>query len=452
MNTPSDSSKMVLSSHLKLGRWQATALAFSFVIGIGILVLPTLALDIAGPTGALYSWAAMTLFAVPLISVFSILGRKHFRAGGISVYCTEALGGWSEVAVHMSMLSALLLAMPGMVWVAGTMFSDLFGLSKFWTVLFSHLIISGICLNNLFPIRKSTLLSAASPILIGLVAITVICLNRHSLALALPLGLGERTAAASFQWSALWKASVLIFFGYVGWESMSLCVRDLKDPEKDSAFVYWTSFIGVSVLYLLLAATVSGAALEGRSIGAMDGILKLIASPHALMVARVIMFSVLIANLNAWVLSGSRQLQSFLALDVFKNILDSFGAGNLAQVKENGVPRGAIALYFSIVTLILVGIDFGRVTVSGLILIANQNWILLYGGVLLFFWKKASTPAYRFLALTATLSFLILASACSWQMAIALAVFALTCAFACRFNRCISLTPRREFPLQVTKL
>jgi hypothetical protein len=153
------------------------------------------------------------------------------------------------------------------------------------------------------------------------------------------------------------------------------------------------------------------------------------------MVARVIMFSVLIANLNAWVLSGSRQLQSFLALDVFKNALDSFGAVDLAKVTEHGVPRGAIALYFLIVTFILIGIDFGRVTVSGLILIANQNWILLYGGVLLFFWKKASTPAYRVLALTATVSFLILASACSWQMAVALGVFALTCAFTFRFNR-----------------
>lgn len=74
-------------------------------------------------------------------------------------------------------------------------------------------------------------------------------------------------------------------------------------------------------------------------------------------------------------------------------------------------------------------LDFGRLTVSCLILIANQNWILLYGGVLLFFWKKASTLSHRVLGFTATLSFTILASACSWQMAIALAIFTLACGF-----------------------
>jgi amino acid transporter len=406
---------------MRLGRWQATALAFSFVIGIGILVLPTLALDIAGPQGALYSWLAMTLFAVPLIAVFSILGKKHFRAGGISVYCTEALGGWSEVGVHMSMLSALLLAMPGMVWVAGTMFTDTLGLTRTWTVIFSHLIISGICLNNLYPIRKSTLLSAASPLLIGLIAVAVITLNPHALVLGLHVVHGSMIS--SFQWTSLWKASVLIFFGYVGWESMSLCVRDLKDPEKDAGFVYWSSFAGVTVLYLLLAATISGAVLEGRSIGPMDGILKLLSNGRALAFARVLMLSVLLANLNAWVLSGSRQLRSFLAL----NALESVGTKTLAITAENGVPRRAIALYFGIVTLLLIALDFGRLTVSGLILIANQNWILLYGGVLLFFWKKASTLGHRVLGFTATLSFMILASACSWQMMIALSIFGFTC-------------------------
>jgi hypothetical protein len=59
-----------------------------------------------------------------------------------------------------------------------------------------------------------------------LLAIAVICLNPHSLF----LGLSDRAPTVALQWHSLWKASVLIFFGYVGWESMCSL---LKMPSSD---------------------------------------------------------------------------------------------------------------------------------------------------------------------------------------------------------------------------
>jgi amino acid transporter len=147
----------------------------------------------------------------------------------------------------------------------------------------------------------------------------------------------------TFSVGSFQSAAILVFFGFVGWESMSLCIRDLRDPTKDTVFVYWVSFGTVTLVYLSLASTVSGFALMGHKIGGTDGILQLLLQSPLLVPLRICIIAVLIANLNAWVLAGYRQFQ------LFEGAIRP--AHSLTKTKR-ARHRGLLLAYFLLVSLL----------------------------------------------------------------------------------------------------
>src|SRR3954470_16423954 len=77
--------------HGRLGVAGGTALYIAAVLGTGILVLPSLAAEAAGP-GAIIAVAALALISVPLASTFAALARRHPDAGGVATFARRAFG------------------------------------------------------------------------------------------------------------------------------------------------------------------------------------------------------------------------------------------------------------------------------------------------------------------------------------------------------------------------
>ena len=69
----------------------ATALYVGAVLGPGVLFLPALAAEIAGPASFL-AWAGLLALSVPLALTFAALGVRHPEAGGTAAYTKAAFG------------------------------------------------------------------------------------------------------------------------------------------------------------------------------------------------------------------------------------------------------------------------------------------------------------------------------------------------------------------------
>jgi len=79
----------VRSNGLSVG--QGTALTVAAVLGTGVISLPALAFDEAGPA-SLVAWLALVLLSIPLAATFAALGVRHADSGGVSTYVRLAFG------------------------------------------------------------------------------------------------------------------------------------------------------------------------------------------------------------------------------------------------------------------------------------------------------------------------------------------------------------------------
>lgn len=79
---------------------QGTALTIGAVLGCGILILPSITANSAGPASIL-SWVIMSILAFPIVATLARLAKMIPSAGGITAYVqmafnanTSAILGW----------------------------------------------------------------------------------------------------------------------------------------------------------------------------------------------------------------------------------------------------------------------------------------------------------------------------------------------------------------------
>lgn len=81
-----------------LGLWQGAALYVGAVLGTGILVLPAVAAETAGPASVL-AWLALVVLSLPIALTFAAISREHPDAAGFSGAIERAFGSrWGAVA------------------------------------------------------------------------------------------------------------------------------------------------------------------------------------------------------------------------------------------------------------------------------------------------------------------------------------------------------------------
>ena len=78
--------------HGTLGVVQGTALYIASVLGTGLLVLPGLAAEAAGPASIVAVLAVIGL-SIPLAGTFAVLAARYPDPGGVASYVRRALGG-----------------------------------------------------------------------------------------------------------------------------------------------------------------------------------------------------------------------------------------------------------------------------------------------------------------------------------------------------------------------
>ncbi|MEV8507761.1 amino acid permease [Actinoplanes sp. NPDC051475] len=292
-----------------LTRAQGTALCVGAVLGTGVISMPALAAQVAGPA-SLLAWLALILLSAPLAWTFAALGARHPDGGGVSTYVRLAFGHRAAAAVGWCFFFAVPLGAPPAAAFAGGYVADVLGGGRA-TVVGTFLVVMAVVVTmNWFGLqisgRVQLYLAAA---LATLLVVTVVAALPHA-------RWGNLTPFAPHSWAGVGAAAAILVWGFAGWEAVSSLSGDYRDPRRDVPRATAAAVLIVGVLYLAVAAAsvlVLGPAV-GDSPAPLADLLAVGIGGPVRAVTAVVAVLLTIGAVNAY-LAGASRLGVALARD-----------------------------------------------------------------------------------------------------------------------------------------
>jgi amino acid efflux transporter len=285
-----------------IGLPSAIALYCGAVLGTGILVLPAVAAETAGPA-SLIAWVGLCILSLPLALTFAALARREPVAGGFSAYIVRAFGarwgaiaGWLFLAqVPTGTVVAGLIAGSYLAPPLGLGRAGVFGIAGAFIVLAYGL--------NLLGLRVAGAAQAVATVgVLALVGIIVV--------VSFPQVRAESFHPfAPFGWRAVGMAGTQIFWAFVGWEAITPLAEEFRAPERDILRASTISVAVVAAFYLALAFVTVGMASYGNPISGLPAFAQMGArafGPRAAAVVGVVGGVLVFTPLNAYVAGTSR--------------------------------------------------------------------------------------------------------------------------------------------------
>ena len=125
----------------------AVALYLSSVLGSGILVLPGLAAQKAGPA-SLVAWVALSLVSYPLAYTFASLSARRPESGGVYSFARESLSPGAADAVGWLFILWYVTGAPAVTVVAASYLAYAFPLTRNEIFLIAAILTLGAFLVN----------------------------------------------------------------------------------------------------------------------------------------------------------------------------------------------------------------------------------------------------------------------------------------------------------------
>jgi amino acid efflux transporter len=230
---------------------QGTAMYVGVVLGTGVIALPALAAEIAGPA-SLVAWLALVILSGPLAATFAALGARYPDAGGVATFARHAFGDDVAAVVGWCFCLAIPVGAPAVgVW-AGEYAADAWGGGSTTVAVTAFGIVVLVLLMNALGLRL------AGRVQLALAGVLVAFLLVASL-LALPyLDLRNLQPFAPNGWLAVGSAAAVLMWSFVGWEAVTSLTAEFRRPERDVPRATAAAVVVVGVLYLTVAfATVA---------------------------------------------------------------------------------------------------------------------------------------------------------------------------------------------------
>ncbi|MEU4236553.1 amino acid permease [Actinoplanes sp. NPDC026619] len=294
---------------MKLSVAQGTALSVGAVLGTGVISMPALAAEAAGPA-SLVAWLALILLSAPLAWTFAVLGARHPDSGGVSTYVRLAFGPSAAAAVGWCFYFAVPLGAPAAAAFAGGYVADVVGGGD-TTVLITFLFVVGLVyVMNWFGLRISGRVQLVlTGVLAVLLLITVVTALPHA-------RIGNLTPFAPHGWAGIGVAAAVLVWGFAGWEAVSSLSPDYRNPRRDVPRATAVAVVVVGGLYLAVAVTsvlVLGPAL-GDSRAPLADLLAVGVGGPVRAITAVVAVLLTIGAVNAY-LAGASRLGTALARD-----------------------------------------------------------------------------------------------------------------------------------------
>ena len=345
---------------------QGAAVSIGAVLGTGVISLPALGAQVAGPA-SLLAWIALIVLSIPLATTFAALGARYPDAGGVSTYVRRAFGGRAAAIVGWCFYFAVPVGAPAAGFMAGAYVSAAVGGGLRTTLLTTGALILVVTAMNAGGVRVSGRVQLGLAVLLVtlLLAATVTSLPHADLA--------NLTPFAPHGWAAIAPAAAVLVWGFAGWEAVTSLAADFRRPARDVPRATAVAIVVVSVLYLAVAAasllvlgpttaTTEAPLAELLAIG-VGGEVRVLTAVAALLLT--------LGAMNAY-FAGSAKLGAALARD---------GAlpGWLARGSSAGeVPRRSLAVIATLSAASLVVAGAFGVSTRSIVLLTTGSFVLVY--------------------------------------------------------------------------
>lgn len=232
------------ATHGRIGLPTASALYIAAVLGTGILVLPALGVDAAGPASIL-AVALVLVLTIPLAGTFAALAGRYPDGGGVATFVRLALGDTAARATGYCFLFGVGFGAPVVAALGGEYLSVAFGLDRGWVAAIGMTFLAGALLLNLFGLRVSGsvqlgLSALLVAVVVGVIASAAPAVEPANFEPFLPHGVpGVALAVSLFVWA------------FAGGEAITHIAHEFRNPRRT---IVWATVIGLGVVGLAYLA------------------------------------------------------------------------------------------------------------------------------------------------------------------------------------------------------
>jgi amino acid efflux transporter len=365
-------------THGSIGLLRAASLYVAAVLGTGILVLPALAAQVAGPASIL-AVLTVLLLSIPLAGTFAALASRYPDAGGVATFVRLALG---QTAARMSgywFFFGVAVGGP-VVGILGAEYLIAALDAPRWSVaLIGVAIYIPPFVVNSFGLRVSgslqlVLTAVLLLVVIGVVAISVPAANPHHFEPFLPHG-----------WAGVGTAISLFVWAFAGWEAVTHIAAEFKNPRRTIPIATGIAIVTVGVAYLALQVVT--VAVLGSTGGASDVPLLDLVSTTA-------------PGFGAWIIAGIALIVAMGVLNAYLPAFANLGAalgrdGHLPRWIAKGSESGQVPRRALLVTGLINLVYFVLVVSTGLDL---TPFILIHTSCMIAVYALGMLAAVRLLA------------------------------------------------------
>jgi amino acid efflux transporter len=228
---------------------QGTALYVGAVLGTGVIVLPALAAEVAGPA-SLLAWVLMVIISAPLAATFAALGSRYPDAGGVSTYARLAFGDRAAAVVGWCFYAAVPPGAAAAALFGGSYVAAATGGGRTTTTVTAMLLMIAVTATNWSGVQLT------GRIQLGLAGLLVAFLLAAVIFSAPHADLDNLRPFAPNGWGAIGSASALLVWSFVGWEAITHLTGEFRHPEKDLTRATAMAVALVGVIYLAVALVV----------------------------------------------------------------------------------------------------------------------------------------------------------------------------------------------------
>jgi len=312
------------------------------VLGTGVLVLPAIAAEQAGPA-SLVAWAALVALSVPMALAYAAMSRQRPDAGGFSDAIERAFGPrWGAVSGWIFLASVPTGYVVGGL-IAGSSAATAFGLDRNAAFAFAAILLVVVVSINWFGLRVSATFQSISVAVISAVVLLVIVR-------ALPnVDAREFEPFLPHGAPAVGTAALTLFWAFVGWEAITPLANEIRRPS-DLWRATIIAVVVVGVFYLGLAFVTIGTHSyggEGTNVP-LIGLARSTFGDFAGVAMGVAAFALSFPVINAYT-AGISRLTAALAA---RRALPSWLAVQAVRSSGN-VPRRALVTMTSLIVVAL---------------------------------------------------------------------------------------------------
>lgn len=359
-------SKHVDSLKKTIALRHAVALYVSSVLGSGILVLPGLAAQLAGPA-SLVAWVVLSVASYPFAYTFASLSARNPEAGGVYAFAKESFGLPVAVVTGWLFVFWYITGAPAATLIAASYLAYAFPMNRVDISLIAGCIVFLAFVINYRGIVLSNKVQVGVVVSIVFLLLAAVILSSSSVSLQnfspffphglLPVG----TAAA------------LIFWSYLGYENVSNVAEEFENPKRDFQRSIVLSVVLIGGLYIAVSVVTIGtlAYQSGGSVAPFAAIFSGVLGSHAAVGTSILAVVIIFATANAYTSGMSRV--------VFAVARDGGLPKSLEYINPtNGTPTRSLVLLCGSSLLMLTVYYFLDVNLQTALLIPSGAAILVY--------------------------------------------------------------------------